>query len=1032
MPRPFPLVLVVAAAGYGKSTALDVAAPRDGLVVSARDALGAQEDLPGHPWLGIDDLHELSPTDQLRLLTAVNALPPDTQVVLTSRHPLSPEVTRILRGRVQRRGPADLALTPYDVHRVLVEEYAVNDPELPVTVHALTGGWPALVHFAAEALAGGTCGDLEAALVGAEAAAAAVWLRGEVLSTLSPGTHQVLACLGDLGPAPGATGVAVADALGLRPDDWRCGELMATGVLQPLHGIGRDGLVQVVPVVAGVARAGQVLPDHAWAAAACILAEQGRPFGAARAAAHAGDWSTACRLLAERGGEMVRQGDAAGLVALVASAPPDSLTHDIRRVHAQALCTRGDLSGAARAYVPLVAAADEPSGPGWSSALACGVGMLAYARGDLEDSLAALDRAPAPDADDQATDVVEVLAWRVHVLCSLGRRDDAVASAADALARAESSGDPVALAAAHLATARVSTGHRREAHHELALQSLQVSGDLVTAARALVNHSCHLLAAARYDEGAHTARAALQAADRGIAGGRRASALHNLAEALVQLGSYDEATWHLDRAIALCRRLGAGRTALGVLGLAEVQRHLGHDEQARARYVEAAELARVAGEPQVLVPALAGLARLPDVVDVEAVDGQDAAQDAADEACRVADGWLRPVALTGAGWVAVRRGERATATALAAAAVAAARDEQANDLLADALELAAACDETQDDAHRHLTEALSVWEAGGALPRVQRVELLLGRLEGADSSARSRARSAARGLQRLGVTHVHGMPVSTRLVGAPVAIEVLGGFRVLVDDAEIPVTAWRSRQARTLVKILAARYGRPASRAWLCETLWPDDDPGRTGHRLSVLLTTVRGVLDPERRWPTDRFVAADLGAVWLEPTYVTVDAETLVRDAKVAAELMDGGDTDRAQEILSDIDGRYRGDAFDDEPAQDWADGVREEVRAAWQQSVRRLAALARRAGRAGEAQSLLVRLLVADPYDDNIHALLVRSLVSAGRRGEARRAFERWQGAMAEIGAPPPDPAVLDTPRRRPAARPAPVALRPVVTPY
>ena len=1029
MPRSNQPLLVVAAAGYGKSTALDDAAPRDGLVCSARDALDDRDDLVEHCWLGIDDLHELAAPDQRLLLTAIADLPPDVRVVMTSRHPLSPDTTEILRGGLHQRGPDDLALTPYAIRRVLAEEYAVTDPELPVLVHALTSGWPALVHYAADELAGDPCSDLQAALAD-ESGPAARWLRRDVLTPLAAGTQRVLACLGDLGPTTEGTGDVVARALDLEPESWRSVDLVATGVLRRLHGIGRGGLVQVVPAIAAAARALHAPQPEAWAAASRTLAAEGRPYGAARAAANAADWPTACRLLDDCGAEMVRHGEAAGVVVLVESAPPDLVTDEIRRVRAQALCTRGDLSGAARAYRPLVAAADASSGTGWPAALACGVGMLAYARGDLDDALEALGRTPAPAAEDHETDTVEVLSWRVHVLCSLGRRDDAVSVAADALRRAESSGDPAALAAAHLATARVSVGQRKEAHHELALQALDASGDLVTAVRALVNHSCHLLAAARYEEGARAARDALEAADIGSAGGRRASALHNLAEALVHLGAYDEATWHLDRAIALCRRLGAGRTALGILGLAEVNRHLGRDEQARARYQEAAALARGAGEPQVLVPALAGLARLP---DVEVASGTDAAQVAADEACRVADGWLRPVALTGAGWVALRRGERAAASTLAAAAVAGAREEQALDLLADALELAAACVDSADDARRHLSEALSVWEAGGARPRAQRIDLLLGRLEGADSSARSRARGAARGLQRLGVTHVQGVPLSTRLGGAPVTIEVLGGFRVLVDGAEIPVTAWRSRQARTLVKILAARYGRPASRAWLCETLWPDDDPARTGHRLSVLLTTIRGVLDPERRWPTDRCVAADLGAVWLEPTYVTVDAETLIRDAKVAAELMDSGETDRAREILSDVDERYRGDAFEDDPSEEWADGVREQVRSAWQGSVRRLAALARRAGRAGEAQSHLVRLLAADPYDDNIHALLVRSLVSAGRRGEARRAYERWRTAMQEIGAPSPDPAALEAPaaRRRGTPGQAPGVLRPVMTP-
>src|SRR3712207_7466618 len=57
---------------------------------------------------------------------------------------------------------------------------------------------------------------------------------------------------------------------------------------------------------------------------------------------------------------------------------------------------------------------------------------------------------------------------------------------------------------------------------------------------------------------------------------------------------------------------------------------------------------------------------------------------------------------------------------------------------------------------------------------------------------------------------------------------------VLVGARPVPLTAWRSRQARSLLKILVARRGRPVPRTELCELLWPDDDPQRTAHRLSV------------------------------------------------------------------------------------------------------------------------------------------------------------------------------------------------------
>src|SRR5690606_37606148 len=110
-----------------------------------------------------------------------------------------------------------------------------------------------------------------------------------------------------------------------------------------------------------------------------------------------------------------------------------------------------------------------------------------------------------------------------------------------------------------------------------------------------------------------------------------------------------------------------------------------------------------------------------------------------------------------------------------------------------------------------------------------------------------RAREAARALQRLGIRAPVGRPAGD--AGRSVSITVLGRFAVAVGGVEVPLPAWRSRQARTLVKILAAYRGRVVTRARLCDLLWPDDDPARTGHRLSVLLATVRGVLDPAKAW---------------------------------------------------------------------------------------------------------------------------------------------------------------------------------------
>jgi DNA-binding SARP family transcriptional activator len=633
--------------------------------------------------------------------------------------------------------------------------------------------------------------------------------------------------------------------------------------------------------------------------------------------------------------------------------------------------------------------------------------MVQYMLGDHEAALEVLDRVTTPDG--LARDVVEWHACRAQVLASVGRDEEATAAATTALRIAETADDPWALPAAHLAVARCSTGSRKEAHLERATTAAAAVGDVVAAARAVTNRTHLLLAAARYAEAVPVAREAVRLTSLVSPPGIQVSALHNLGEALAAVGELDEAAWQLRRSLTLSRALGPGRSATGLLGLGRVHRARGRSEQARAAYLEAADLARATGERQLVVQALAGLAT------VSVTSDPEPAAEWAREACELATPGLRSEALAAQAVVTAAWGDDAGGEAREA--VAAARRVQAADRLAEALEVLGTVTADRREAVAALGEAAGIWREGGAEPAAARVEVLLGRLPGADPATRSRAREAARNLTRLGVHEVHGRPVDGS-TARRVTVEVLGGFTVTVDGVAVPPAAWRSRQARTLVKLLAARRGRPVARSVVCGLLWPDDDGERTGHRLSVLLATVRGVLDPAKEWPADHYVASDAAGLWLDLRHLAVDADDVVADTSHAFALLGAGEVEVATEILADVDRRYRGDALEDEPDEEWADALREEARSAWLRAVRRLLAVRRPDGRTADTHRLLVRLLAADPYDERAHQALVTSLVRGGRHGEARRAFGRWSAAMRSIDAPLPDPSVL-TPRRT-AGRP------------
>ncbi len=977
-------ILVVAAAGYGKSTALDVELPPAARRLAASEAVTT--DLAGARWWGLDDLDRLSVEEQTALARRLAALPPEVGVVLTSRRPVPSAMKERLRGTVLQRSAGDLALDELAVMRLLRDEYHLTDPELAAPLCRLTAGWPALVHLVADAVA---CHGGDLADAAGPTSPAATWVVTELLTDLEPGVLRWLGTVASLGPVVPSL-VHRLDAAGVPPVAVR--DLHRLGLL--VGSPDRPGL-RLVPVLAQVLRArSQPAPPALLLEAGAAYEEAGLWYDAVAAAHRAGEPEVVRRLLAVHGEQMLAAGHAVELLDLLgerpggahgAQAPEDTVTVLL----AEAQRRTGSPAAATRTLAPLTAQAELT---GWSASLAVRMGWIAFMRGDLTGTLSVLGRVAGRPPD------VAWLALRAQALAGLGRREEAGSAATAALVLAEELDDDASRAEAHLALARVGTATGKETHLETAAAAAAAAGDLVSLARARTNELHLLLAQARYAEAAALAPEAVRLVELVAPPGMRASVLHNAAEAVARTGEYEAAEWYLGRCLALGRRLGPARTATALLGLGDLHREVGRVEPARDAYREAVALSRVSGEVQVLVPALAGLAR------VEAPRHPELAAELTQEALAVATPPVRAAAELAAGWSAWHRGEHEAARGHAGAAVAGARHHDTWDLLADSLELLATCSAQPD-----WDEARRLWAEGGAVPAVARVLVAAGSGPDAPPDARAPARESARLLRRLGVAQVHDRPLTEDWDTREVRVAILGGFDVLVAGRPVPWKAWRSKQARNLVKLVAAHRGRPVTRGALCEELWPGDDPARTGHRLSVLLATVRGVLDPGRVQPADQYVAADQTGVWLDLRHVSVDADDLIRDAAAAARLHARGEVIRAADLLAEVDRCYRGDAFEDDPYQDWALPLREEARAAWLDAAGTLATLRCEEGRVGEAQRLLLRVLLADPYDERAHGLLVRALAAAGRHGEARRALARWQQAMRSLGAPAPDPVRL-----------------------
>ena len=565
------------------------------------------------------------------------------------------------------------------------------------------------------------------------------------------------------------------------------------------------------------------------------------------------------------------------------------------------------------------------------------------------------------------------------------------------------SGEDRALAAAHTVLAMLAAleGDRasNDAHYLRALDHAERAGDVLQVIRIRVNRGSRNLEEGAYEAAIVELDLAIRLADLGGFGAFRALALTNRGESRLRLGRLEEAIADLDAARLIYQRLGSDDVAYPLVILGDVYRERGDAALARAAYEEAARRGDAMGDLQALVPALAGLAR------VLAGDDPEQASALAQRAAGYGAGMGEAAALLAVGHVALAAGDREGAAQAAAQAGAAARGRRDRARMAEALELEGLSAASARARHAALEQAVAIWHELGNPLGEARAQLALGLALPGERGAAA-AREAEARLRELGARPQMAAadPEPAAAPAPAVAIEALGRFRVLRDGAPVPRSAWRSRKARDLLKMLVARHGRPVSRDALIEALWPEEDPaplrqppvGRAQHAARRARPRAPLRHRPLRRFERRGRVAGPRprrrrprglpGARRRRASRCTTRAWRSQAHARLAA-----------------AEAAYAGDLLEEDLYEDWAVAAREQARDTYVRVARRLAADAHAAGDHDGAVRLLLRVLERDAYDEEAHLALVLALVDAGRHGEARRAFRVYRGRMDEVGVEP-----------------------------
>jgi DNA-binding SARP family transcriptional activator len=573
----------------------------------------------------------------------------------------------------------------------------------------------------------------------------------------------------------------------------------------------------------------------------------------------------------------------------------------------------------------------------------------------------------------------------------LGDHDASRAAAKSALSTAEHTGAAADLAAAHRAAALCEAGPDDSADHHRTALSFGPDPDPGLMRLILsLNRAAHTAG----DPAQADVLAGLDAAGPGRSRhlGFEPFALSIGAAAKLHQGRLEEALTDSAAAHRLHRVLGtACDTAFLYAVLGRI--HLRRREHRQAR--EALEAALHAGadtQPTLHVEVLSALAR------VRTADNPGIARELAERAVGFGADVGRVRALLARGWVALVAGDRDQAACDAAEARTGARKSGQDDALAEALEMMALTTPAARSATGLLSDAAALRRSSGDV---------VGEAENLLVTARRRgdwpgAERAEERLRRSGVRLEPGIgdAITVLTATAPrIGVRTLGEFRVYRDGTAVASGEWQSKKARDLLKILIAHRGRPVPRQRLAELLWPEQSSAPTGNRLSVLLTILRRVLDPQRQISGQGPIVADRTAVQLDLRAVDLDVERYFAMLDLARGSR-GHDPAGTMTLLRAAADLYRGDFLADDPYEDWTHALREETTTSYVGALRDLAALT---GDTDEKVHALQRIIHCEPYDEPAHLDLVRVLEGSGRHGEAQRHYQSYVERMAELGLDP-----------------------------
>jgi len=248
-------------------------------------------------------------------------------------------------------------------------------------------------------------------------------------------------------------------------------------------------------------------------------------------------------------------------------------------------------------------------------------------------------------------------------------------------------------------------------------------------------------------------------------------------------------------------------------------------------------------------------------------------------------------------------------------------------------------------------------------------------------------------------------------------LSLFGSFQVTLtgsfQEHGEPLTGFAYDKVRALLAYLVVESARPHRREKLATLLWAEDSPEAARTSLRKALSTLRRAIQDKDTSPAYLIVRHDTvqfnpaSNYWVDVDIIKARLESSATHAHSHVETCE-----TCIEDLEEAARLYRGDFLqgliikDSIPFEEWVLVYRERFHSQILTAIHYLTRYYLHQGAYAQAQKYALRQIKMEPYREEAHRTLMRTLSRSGQRSAALRQYETCKTTLAaELGVPPAD---------------------------